>query len=104
LKSLPSPVVVINCFSDECRLSGIRINMLPIETTDKITEADPKTRYRPPVNSAAVAANGFFSPTAGKVIAAGLILTWFVNEITPSAFLVGLMYRFSTASRRSLNR
>jgi hypothetical protein len=31
--------------------------------------------------------NGLFFPTAGKILGAGLLLTWFLNELTPSALL-----------------
>lgn len=42
-------------------------------------------------NFGAIVANGLFFPTAGKLLGAGLLLTWFVSELTPSAFVVGLL-------------
>lgn len=45
-------------------------------------------RRRLPANFAAVAINGLFFPTAGRILGAGLLLTWFVSDLTPSATLV----------------
>jgi hypothetical protein len=42
-------------------------------------------------NFAAIVLNGLFFPTAGKILGAGLLLTWFVSELTRSAFVVGLL-------------
>lgn len=42
-------------------------------------------------NFAAIVLNGLFFPTAGRILGAGLLLTWFLNELTPSAFVVGLV-------------
>ncbi len=42
-------------------------------------------------NFAAIVINGFFFPTAGKILGAGLLLTWFVGELTDSAFFAGLL-------------
>jgi hypothetical protein len=42
-------------------------------------------------NFAAIVLNGLFFPTAGKILGAGLLLTWFLNELTPSAAVVGLL-------------
>jgi hypothetical protein len=39
-------------------------------------------------NFAAIVLNGLFFPTAGKILGAGLLLTWFLNELTPSAMAV----------------
>jgi hypothetical protein len=67
-------------------------DLLPIKVTDQeLDQAEPQVREALPVNFAAVAANGFFFPTAGKVVAAGSLLTWFVSELTPSAFWVGII-------------
>jgi hypothetical protein len=43
------------------------------------------------VNFSAVVLNGLFFPTAGKILGAGLLLTWFLMELTPSAFVVALL-------------
>jgi hypothetical protein len=45
----------------------------------------------PPCQLQALALNGLFFPTAGKILAAGLLLTWFVSELTEVAFWVGLI-------------
>jgi MFS family permease len=42
-------------------------------------------------NFAAIVLNGLFFPTAGKILGAGLVLTWFVSDLTRSAFVVGLL-------------
>jgi MFS family permease len=42
-------------------------------------------------NFAAIVVNGLFFPTAGKILGAGLVLTWFVSDLTRSAFVVGLL-------------
>jgi MFS family permease len=42
-------------------------------------------------NFAAIVLNGLFFPTAGKILGAGLLLTWFVSDLTHSAFVVGLL-------------
>lgn len=39
-------------------------------------------------NFAAIVLNGLFFPTAGKILGAGLLLTWFLNELTSSAIAV----------------
>ena len=39
-------------------------------------------------NFAAIVLNGLFFPPAGKILGAGLLLTWFVNELTSSATAV----------------
>lgn len=67
-------------------------NLLPLKVQEQDLESvAPEVRDTLPVNFAAIAANGFSFPTAGKVVAAGLLLTWFVSELTPSAFWVGLI-------------
>ena len=42
-------------------------------------------------NLAAITLNGLFFPAAGKILGAGLLLTWFVSELTPAAWVVGLI-------------
>jgi MFS family permease len=39
-------------------------------------------------NFAAIVLNGLFFPTAGKILGAGLLLTWFLNELTTSAIAI----------------
>jgi MFS family permease len=52
---------------------------------------DGGTRLTLQANFGAIVLNGLFFPTAGKILGAGLLLTWFLNELTPSAFVVGLL-------------
>lgn len=40
-------------------------------------------------NIVAIAANGIFFPAAGKILGAGLLLTWFVTELSSSLLIVG---------------
>ena len=42
-------------------------------------------------NFAAIVLNGLFFPTAGKILGAGLVLTWFVSDLTSAAWVVGLL-------------
>ena len=42
-------------------------------------------------NFAAIVLNGLFFPTAGKILGAGLLLTWFLDELTASAVFVSLL-------------
>jgi MFS family permease len=42
-------------------------------------------------NFGALIANGFFFPIAGKILGTGLLLTWFVSDLTDSAFVAGLL-------------
>ena len=66
--------------------------LLPVHVTDDdLRGLDADTREALPANFSAVAVNGFFFPTAGRIVAASLLLTWFVSELTESAFWVGLI-------------
>jgi MFS family permease len=42
-------------------------------------------------NFGAIVLNGLFFPTAGKILGAGLLLTWFLDELSASAFLIALV-------------
>jgi MFS family permease len=42
-------------------------------------------------NFGAIVLNGLFFPTAGKILGAGLLLTWFLDELNASAFVIGLV-------------
>jgi MFS family permease len=57
------------------------------------TRAAPARRGRSSTdaNFGAFIANGFFFPIAGKILGTGLLLTWFVSDLTPSAFVAGLL-------------
>jgi len=66
--------------------------LLPVHASESdLAETDEQTRKALPHNFAAIATNGFFFPTAGRIVAAGLLLTWFVSELTPSAFWVSII-------------
>src|SRR5215207_3307826 len=60
-------------------------------SSEDLQDAEPQVRQTLPTNFAAIAVNGLFFPTAGKIVAAGLLLTWFISELTDSAFWVGLI-------------
>jgi hypothetical protein len=65
---------------------------LPVQmAAADFTGTDARVRQTFPANFAAFALNGLFFPTAGKILAAGLLLTWFVSTLTPAAFWVGLI-------------
>src|SRR5690606_30613599 len=69
-----------------------RYRLLPVHASESaLAETDEQTRKALPHNFAAIATNGFFFPTAGRIVAAGLLLTWFVSELTPSAFWVSII-------------
>jgi MFS family permease len=60
-------------------------------SSQDLQDAERQVRRTLPTNFAAIAVNGLFFPTAGHIVAAGLLLTWFVSELTESAFWVGLI-------------
>lgn len=66
--------------------------LLPVSTSEKEFEGVQNRIQRSvPANFAAIAINGFFFPTAGRILGVGLLLTWFISDLTDSAFLVGLI-------------
>jgi MFS family permease len=66
--------------------------LLPISVSeDELKTVDQPTREAFPANFSAIASNGFFFPTAGRIVAAGLLLTWFVSELSESAIWVSLI-------------
>jgi MFS family permease len=66
--------------------------LLPVGVSDgDLAGADEEVRRGLPSNFAAVALNGLCFPTAGRILGAGLLLTWFVSDLTASAFWVGLI-------------
>lgn len=65
---------------------------LPVRPSESDLEGeDEQARRGLPANFAAIAINGFCFPTAGRILGAGLLLTWFVSDLTPSATLVGII-------------
>lgn len=42
-------------------------------------------------NALAIALNGLFFPPAGGIVSAGLVLTWFVSDLTAAAWVAGLI-------------
>src|SRR4051812_43894051 len=66
--------------------------LLPVGVSDSDLEgAGEEVRRSLPSNFAAVALNGLCFPTAGRILGAALLLTWFVSDLTTSAFWVGLV-------------
>src|SRR5204863_7712086 len=57
----------------------------------EVAGASERVRRALPENFGAIAINGFFFPPAGRIVAAGLLLTWFLSDLNASAFLVGLI-------------
>jgi len=63
--------------------------VLPVRAAkDDLEGTTEQVRRSLPANFAAIALNGLFFPTAGRILGAGLLLTWFVSDLTQSATLV----------------
>jgi MFS family permease len=63
--------------------------ILPVRAGEnELEDKSAKMQRSLPTNFAAIALNGLFFPTAGRILGAGLLLTWFVSDLTPSATLV----------------
>lgn len=66
--------------------------LLPVRVADEdFKGASESVRRSTPANFAAIALNGLCFPTAGRILGAGLLLTWFISDLTISAFWVGLV-------------
>lgn len=66
--------------------------LLPVKVADEdFKGASEDVRRATPSNFAAIALNGLCFPTAGRILGAGLLLTWFISDLTSSAFWVGLV-------------
>src|SRR5215216_3210072 len=66
--------------------------LLPVSVSaDDFKGVSEQVRRGVPANFAAIALNGLCFPTAGRILGAGLLLTWFVSDLTTSAFWVGLV-------------
>jgi hypothetical protein len=58
--------------------------LLPISVSDDdLKGASAQVRRDVPANFAAIALNGLCFPTAGRILGAGLLLTWFISDLTP---------------------
>src|SRR5437762_2006997 len=67
-------------------------SLLPVSVSDAdLKGASAQVRRDVPANFAAIALNGLCFPTAGRILGAGLLLTWFISDLTTSAFWVGLV-------------
>lgn len=74
------------------RASAALYRLLPLHVaTGDLEGTSAEVRRALPANVGAIAANGLFFPAAGKIVSAGLLLTWFVSELTPVAWVVGLI-------------
>jgi hypothetical protein len=70
----------------------IVFRLLPVRAGEReLDGASEEVRRKLPENFAAIALNGFFFPPAGRILGAGLLLTWFLSDLGASAFLIGLI-------------
>lgn len=66
--------------------------LLPVRPSESdLQGASEPQRRQFPANFAVIAINGLFFPTAGRILGAGLLLTWFVSDLTPSATFVAII-------------
>ena len=66
--------------------------LLPVRpSASELEGASDRVRRSLPANFASIALNGLCFPVAGRILGAGLLLTWFVSDLSDSAFLVGLV-------------
>lgn len=66
--------------------------LLPVRAgSAELAGTSERIRRVLPETFGAIALNGFFFPPAGRIVAAGLLLTWFLNDLNASAFLIGLI-------------
>ena len=66
--------------------------LLPVRTSEyKLQGRNGGPEQSVPASFAAIVLNGLFFPTAARILSTGLVLTWFVSDLTPSAFWVGLL-------------
>src|SRR5919202_3119968 len=66
--------------------------LLPVGVSgDDLKGVSEQVRRGVPSNFTAIALNGLCFPTAGRILGAGLLLTWFISDLTTSAFWVGLV-------------
>jgi len=65
--------------------------LLKVEAEAKEKRLSETQRANLLSNFGAIVLNGLFFPTAGKILGAGLLLTWFLDELKASAFVIGLV-------------
>ena len=66
--------------------------VLPLNPSEaELRGAQEQVKRSLPANFAIVVLNGLCFPTAGRILAAGLLLAWFISDLSDSAFLVGLI-------------
>src|SRR6266542_3019172 len=66
--------------------------LLPVQVSNNDgAELSPPVQQAVPVNFVVVVLNGLFFPTAQRILGPGLLLTWFVTQLTPAALWVGLI-------------
>jgi MFS family permease len=71
---------------------GNFFRILPLQASERdMAGVSDRVQRAVPANFSAIALNGLCFPTAGRILGAGLVLTWFVSDLTPSAFWVGLI-------------
>ena len=71
---------------------GNIFRLLPLQASEgDMAGVTDRVQRAVPANFSAIALNGLCFPTAGRILGAGLLLTWFVSDLTPSAFWVGLI-------------
>jgi MFS family permease len=71
---------------------GNFFRLLPVQASERdFGGVSERVRDSVPANFSAIALNGLCFPAAGRILGAGLLLTWFVSDLTPSAFWVGLI-------------
>lgn len=74
------------------KLFAAVFRILPVSPNEKSFEGkSERVREGFPSNFAAIALNGLFFPTAGRILGAGLLLTWFVSDLSASAVLVAVI-------------
>ena len=66
--------------------------LLPIRATESALKVDDERATQSvPASFGAIVLNGLFYPTAARVLSPGLLLAWFVSDITSSALWVALI-------------
>ena len=74
------------------KLFAVVFRILPVSPNEEDFEGkSDRVRKTFPSNFAAIALNGLFFPTAGRILGAGLLLTWFVSDLSSSAVLVAVI-------------
>jgi MFS family permease len=72
-------------------LFAVIARRFPIDWNAAAPDRDRGAKEALQANFAAIVLNGLFFPTAGKILGAGLLLTWFLDELTSSALAVAAL-------------